>query len=279
MKWCIALIILTQTCLGIKAQKPDPYSRASETLPFGVIEKISSEQLNEERILNIYLPQGYSPDSARNYPVIYLLDGSAHEDYPHIAGLVQFMSMYNLMPPSIVVGIANVNRYRDFTYPSAVAFDNEINPDNGGSPQFIAFLESELKPFVTANYKTDGTSTIIGQSLGGLLATEILLTKPQLFDDYIIVSPSLWWDEQRLLKETDSLLQHNSEMRKRVFISRGSEGRLMNKVANKLVRKLKHSGHKHLEVYYQPIKEENHATILHRAVYAAFETLNYKLIK
>ncbi len=281
MKWLLFLFLSTtiSTFSLLSQNVSNPYANADEVVPFGVVEKIDSKALGEERILNIYLPQDYSPDSARNYPVIYLLDGSAHEDYPHIAGLVQFMNMYELMQPSIVVGIANVNRYRDFTYPSEVAHDNEINPANGGSPQFNAFLEKEMKPFISANYKTDGTSTIIGQSLGGLLATEILLKKPEMFDDYIIVSPSLWWDEQRLLKQADSLLQLNPDMRKRVFVSRGSEGKVMDKVADKLVKALKQSGNGNIKVYYQPIKEENHATILHKAVYAGFETLNLKLIK
>ncbi len=274
------LILFSHVSCSISNQKANSrYSDNKQVVAFGVVEKIHSKELGEERILNIYLPEGYERDSITNYPVIYLLDGSANEDYPHIAGIVQFMNMYELMPRSIVVGIANVNRYRDFTYPSNVAFDIEANPANGGSPEFIAFIEKELQPFIKANYKTDGTRTIIGQSLGGLLATEILLKKPELFDDYIIVSPSLWWDEQRLVNQADSIFQINPELRKRVFVSRGDEGEVMNKVADQLVQSIKQSGNSYLKVYYQPINEENHATIMHKAVYAAFEALNPRFIK
>ncbi|MGO8056281.1 alpha/beta hydrolase-fold protein, partial [Rhizobium leguminosarum] len=59
----------------------------------GQIDKIQSIELSETRILNIYLPDGYSPDSSTTYPVIYLLDGSANEDFIHIVGIVQFLNM------------------------------------------------------------------------------------------------------------------------------------------------------------------------------------------
>ena len=66
-----------------------------EKKPFvlAVTDEIKSAKLGETRVLNIYLPQGYSPDSAATYPVIYLLDGSADEDFVHITGIVQFLSM------------------------------------------------------------------------------------------------------------------------------------------------------------------------------------------
>lgn len=71
-----------------------------------------SEILNENRILNIYLPNEYFNDSTQKFPVIYLLDGSLDEDFIHIAGLVQFCSFswINEIEPTIVVGIENVDR-------------------------------------------------------------------------------------------------------------------------------------------------------------------------
>ena len=75
-------------------------------------------------------------------------------------------------------------------------------PTTGHSQNFMEFIKKELQPFVASKYQTSGQKTIIGQSLGGLLATEILLKQPDLFDNYIIVSPSLWWDDESLLKLT-----------------------------------------------------------------------------
>ena len=172
--------------------------------PITIGESVSvySEILDEQRTLNIYLPHGYSANSTQTYSVIYLLDGSINEDFIHISGLVQFgsFSWINMIPETIVVGISNVNRRRDFTFPTTVKKDKKDFPTTGDSEKFINFIEMELQPFINSNYNVTTTKTIIGQSLGGLLATEILFKKPDLFDNYIIISPSLWWDNQSLLK-------------------------------------------------------------------------------
>lgn len=148
----------------------------------GIIDSILSNELGENRTLNIYLPAGYSKDSTATYPVIYLLDGSADEDFIHIAGLVQFANFpwVNLLPKSIVVGIANVDRRRDFTYPTTLEKDRKEYPTTGHSEKFIRFLEKELQPYIQKKYSSNPQKMIVGQSLGGLLATEILFKKPTL---------------------------------------------------------------------------------------------------
>ncbi len=272
------IIIFFITIIGVQlnAQKEDARYVGKTVFPFGVVEKIDSKELSEQRTLNIYLPLGYHPDSLTTYPTIYVLDGSKNEDFPHIAGLVQFMNMYDLVPKSIVVGIANVDRYRDFTYPSSVKRDKKDITTSGGSEKFINFIEKEVQPFIIKNYKTNTHKTIIGQSLGGLVATEILVKKHYLFDDYIIVSPSLWWDDQKLVGKAHDFFKLNNTFNKRIFISLGKEHPLMHKVADKLVDAIKASGNKNIELFYEPILEEGHATILHKAVYIAFEKLYKK---
>ncbi len=68
------------------------FGQTSKPFVLGVIDEIQSKELGEKRILNIYLPEGYNKDDTTKYPVIYLLDGSADEDFIHIVGLVQFNS-------------------------------------------------------------------------------------------------------------------------------------------------------------------------------------------
>ncbi|MEO6906064.1 MAG: alpha/beta hydrolase-fold protein, partial [Ginsengibacter sp.] len=177
-------------------------ARTDTTKPFvlGVIDEIQSKELGEKRILNIYLPEGYNQNDTTKYPVIYLLDGSANEDFIHIVGLVQFYTFewINQIPKTIVVGIATVDRRRDFTFPTTLEEDRKAYPTTGHSDKFISFLKNELQSFIEKKYKANNDRTIIGQSLGGLLATEILLKEPTLFNKYIIVSPSLWWDNGSL---------------------------------------------------------------------------------
>ena len=249
---------------------------SAQQKPFsiGVTEEIQSTLLNEKRTLNIYLPDGY--DKTKAYPVIYLLDGSANEDFVHIVGLVQFLTTIEKIPASIVIGIANVDRKRDFTFPTTIEKDKQDFPTTGSSEKFIAFIETELQPYVNKNYQTNDSRTIIGQSLGGLLATEILLKKPNLFNKYLIVSPSLWWDNESLLAKAPDLLKAQTDTKKQVYVSMGSEGKIMIADANKLAELLKASNKKNLQTFLLPLPEENHATILHNSVYKGLELLNAK---
>ncbi len=116
--------------------QPNLFEQPDEitALSIGTVHGWHSRALDEYRELNIYTPAGYHPDSALTYPVIYLLDGSVNEDFLHIAGILQFMDMMDLFPPHILVGIANTNRRRDFTYPSTDTGDLKLIP-NGAAPK------------------------------------------------------------------------------------------------------------------------------------------------
>ena len=244
-----------------------------QALVMGLTDDIYSEELSEVRTLNIYLPEGYNADSAARYPVIYVLDGSIDEDFPHIMGLVQFLSFpwITIVSPSIVVGIANVNRKRDFTSPSSDSTDIVRAPGNGGSEKFIRFVENELQPYITNNYNTTDQKTVIGQSLGGLLATEILVRKPELFTHYVIISPSLWWNHSTLLADIPAFLKSHSDLKKDVFIAVGNEGKEMNDDVKQMAGYFKKYAPKTVNWKYLYLPEENHATALHRGAYAAFE--------
>lgn len=250
----------------------------AQTTPFsiGVIDSLKSIELNETRILNIYLPEGYSADSAQTYNVIYLLDGSADEDFIHVAGIVQFcnFSWINVLPPSIVVGISNVDRKRDFTFPTTIQKDKEDFPTTGESAKFISFIEKELQPYIDKNYKTNSNKMLIGQSLGGLLATEILYTKPQLFNQYLIVSPSLWWNAESLLKGNPVILNASFSSKTELFVAVGNEGKIMERDAKKLYKQLKNSKATNLSVMFKFLGNKNHATIMHQAILNGFEAFN-----
>ena len=265
-----SLVLLLFCSFSLLGQKlPERLSETDFTI--GKTISIQSKILKEERVLNVYLPQHYSADSLKSYPVIYLLDGSKDEDFIHIAGIVQFgsFSWINMLPETIVIGIANVDRKRDFTYPSQNSLDQEEFPTSGKSAHFIQFLEEELQPFIAANFKTSEEKTLIGQSLGGLLATEILFKKPELFDNYVIVSPSLWWDDEKLLNApTPSFTSSKS-----IYIAGGKEGEVMERTAKALYTKLNQQQDEKTRVFYEFLEDKDHGDALHIAVYHAFEKI------
>jgi predicted alpha/beta superfamily hydrolase len=277
--FALLLIATTGTSAQERPAKPDGGKR-----PFvlGVIDSLPSAILGETRTLNIYLPEGYDAKDAVSYPVVYLLDGSADEDFIHIAGLYQYYSFpwIQRVPKSIVVGIATVDRRRDFTSPTRNEKDRQRYPTTGKSARFISFLEKELRPFIERKYRAGASRTLIGQSLGGLLATEILFTKPALFTQYIIVSPSLWWDNGALLDRKPELLQESFAQPVDVYIGVGKEGlvpgdypRVMEVDANLLADMIRKTKSKSVHVHFDYLPEEDHATILHPAVINALRLL------
>ena len=225
--------------------------------------------LGEQRRLNVYLPEGYDRSDDKTYPVIYVLDGSMDEDFIHVAGVAQFgaFSWVRMLPESIVVGIANVDRQRDFTSPSDDPVDRQEVPTSGGSARFIESLRSEMQPLIKRSYRTRAPRTIVGQSLGGLLATEILLEHNALFDNYVIVSPSLWWNKGAQLEA--EFVEPASSLN--VFVGVGKEGEVMETVAKQLYEKLAAIKSENLQVSYEFFPELDHGDTFHLAVYAAFE--------
>lgn len=284
------LLITISTTLTFAQSNKQIQKDESKPFVLGVIDEIQSTILSEKRILNIYLPEGYSKTDTTKYPVVYLLDGSADEDFIHVSGLFQFnnFSWIDRVPKSIIVGIANIDRKRDFTYPTTIESDKKKYPTSGHSDKFANFLEKELQPFIEKKYKTNSSKMLIGQSLAGLFATEILLKKPTLFSKYIIISPSLWWDNGSLLNISSTILQDSFTQKTAVYIGVGKEGltpgdiaRVMEVDANLLTEKLLKTKSKNVTVYFDYLPQEDHGTITHQAIFNALRLLypvsrNYK---
>lgn len=277
----IIILITLSLCLNIIS-----YAQEQSIIkPFelGEVHQIDSRFLNEERTINVYLPEGYDVSHKEMYPVVYLLDGSKDEDFIHTVGLVQYNTFpwVNRMPKSIVVGIANIDRKRDFTFLTQVEDDKKEFPTAGHSSDFIEFLENELKPYINTTFKTNGYSTIIGQSLGGLLATEVLIKHPKMFNYYIIISPSIWWDGKSILNKISGLKDQVKKEKLKVYIGVGKEGHtkgnnspLMEDDAQTLYKRI--STIKGIQSTFDYLPEENHATVGHQALMNAFTWLYSK---
>src|SRR5262249_51862919 len=163
---------------------------------------IESKILGETRRINVYLPTDYAKTPDARFPALYMLDGGLAEDFLHVAGLVQVSVGNKTMRPFILIGIENTERRRDLTGPTENAADKKIAPRVGGSAAFRSFLRRELMPQVKARYRTTAESAIVGESLAGLFVFETFLLESDLFDTYLAFDPSLWWNNQELVKST-----------------------------------------------------------------------------
>lgn len=174
---------------------------------------LPSALLGEPRDYWVYLPPGYNDTTyaPARYPVVYLLDGDAN--FHSFTGIQEILAQgpYASIPQMIVVGILNTDRTRDLT-PSPAGRKAYYDPkatlyaNSGGNDRFIAFLQKELRPRIDSAYRTSGYNILQGHSFGGLTAVNLLLHHTQLFNAYVIIDPSLWWDQQLMLRQADSIL-------------------------------------------------------------------------
>ncbi|MCE7065184.1 alpha/beta hydrolase [Dyadobacter sp. CY326] len=199
------------------------------TFPSSEVVSIHSKLLNEERKMYVHRPKVDSADGNKRFPVIYVLDGDNH--FALLAQYVDYLSRPDVlaMPETIVVGIPNTKRTRDLT-PTNSLLNYEGKPDgssyagSGGNEKFLQFIQTELMPMVDKNYKTGPYKIFAGHSFGGLSVLNCLLTHPDLFDAYVSISPSLWWDKEYLLRMTDETLKNGAALDKIFFYSDGNEG-------------------------------------------------------
>lgn len=221
--------------------------------------KIESKEVNETRLINIWLPEEYAT-SGLSFPVLYMPDGGIKEDFPHIANSLSKLIQSKKIPPYILVGIENTERRRDLTSPTQVEKDKEIAPVVGGSAEFRAFIQNELIPEINNRYRTTSKKGIIGESLAGLFVVETLMTQPELFDFYIAFDPSLWWNDKYLEKNApNDLAKFPAEQKK--FWFAGSDAKDIYKSTRKLADILKENTPKNLIWNYSDEPKEKHNTI------------------
>ncbi|MDX5326385.1 MAG: alpha/beta hydrolase [Bacteroidota bacterium] len=264
----LAVLILSN--LELQGQSKNPLS-APTPISIGEKRTLYSKNLGEERTINVYLPPEYFEDTTSQFPVIYLLDGGLEEDFLHVLGLVQFESFpwVHQLPPTIVVGIENIDRIKDMTSETKDPDLIKEFPTSGGSYSFFRFLVTELKPSIETEYRTKATSCLIGQSMAGLFAAEVLVRWPMVFDQYIIVSPSLWWDNELLLKRTP----HIPTERPQVFIAVGKEGYRMEELSARFRERITEQWGSDEGILFQFYPDRTHGDILHEALMDAFQWL------
>jgi predicted alpha/beta superfamily hydrolase len=193
---------------------------------------LESAILGEKRSIYIQYPKPSSTNQVMAYPVLYLLDGESHFDL--VSQLARYLSRWdvNVMPEMIVVGIPNTNRVRDLTPTHSVLdyFGKEdtsatswLKP-SGGNEMFFQFIQKELMPYINSHYRTQPFKIFAGHSFGGITVVNSLLTRRELFNAYVAISPSFWWDRGYLLKLAEQKLMKGVTSNKIVFYSDGNEG-------------------------------------------------------
>ena len=226
---------------------------------------LHSRVMGERRELIVFTPRSYSAGTDR-YPVLYVLDGA--ENALIAATAARELAASSRVPEMIVVCVVNTDRGRDFT--PALHQTRELPPGierAGGADRFLRFVGEELVPFIDARFRTRPLRTIVGHSLGGLLAMHALSTRPALFRRYITVDPSLWWDAGAMLDQVRDSLARRAETVARVAGVKGDSAEFaqMFGVASAGAIAGVRAG---VRVTLVPLEGEAHEYLMYRGLYA-----------
>ena len=290
---------LIYLCFGLLAscvQEPDATTQDDDRrVTIGQKFTIASETLGEDRPYWVYLPVSYDSNSSASlhYPVMYLLDGDAH--FPSASGVVQFMSSGingNVqIPELIVVAIPNTNRTRDLT-PSHTTIgsdgeETDFLQESGGGDAFLKFVRDELFPKIDSDYRTTPHRTLVGHSFGGLLALHALLDAPGMFQAYIAIDPSLWWDDKLLVRQAEKI-GADDERTGSVYISLANnsdietgEPSLMEEAGREFGRTLAGAQYSSIRSKLQYFEAEDHGSVpllsLYYGLLSTFEGYKFRI--
>ena len=247
---------------------------AERTDPFVIGEKfqIESKVLAETRTYIIHTPASYNGGKDA-YPVLVLQDAEAH--FALTTAAVDLLSESGRIPPMIVVGIIATDRTRDLTpsIPTAGFGGAPWTGSAGGADKFLSFIADELLPTVNHNYRTRPYRVLVGHSLGGLFAVYALMNHPEVFNGYIAISPSLWWDDQALVKAAQPFFAAHRDLRADLYMAMGDEGQEMLGGAWKLSAVFEESKLADLRWQFKRSPEEDHGTIAYLSTYEGLEAI------
>ncbi|MGB9178467.1 MAG: alpha/beta hydrolase-fold protein [Pyrinomonadaceae bacterium] len=253
----LGLLLLASPAWGQQApQFSDAVARLS----------IKSETLNEERQILIRTPPGYEQNKER-YPVLYMTDGDAH--LLHTTGTLSFLARNGRIPEMIIVGITNTDRTRDLT-PTRATFpppDGGQFPTSGGADNFLKFIETELIPKIESQYRVQPYRVLAGHSFGGLFTIHAMLSRPELFNANIAVSPSLNWDDYLEVKRAEEFFKGRKEWNKTLYVTLGNEPGGIYEGFKRFKKILAQSQPKGFEWDMAHMEDEDHGSVVLRSHY------------
>lgn len=194
------------------------------TLPRIQVVPIKDTQADRQYELYVKLPEGYTKNKDKNYPVIYFTDADTHIEL--LSG-TEF-----LMEEVILVGISHQkdlnkdsgihdSRARDYSIRKSSNPERQAKYQFGQASTHLTFIRNDVITFIESNYRTDPSNrTYFGFSLGGLFGTYALMTHPDTFKNYILGSPSLWRDIPLLFSLENAALK-SKEQDINLFITYG----------------------------------------------------------
>lgn len=245
----VVLYTLIFFSISIQAQEV----KRSENI-IGINYTISSEVLNENREIQVYVPESYS-ENEQEFPVLYILDGQRF--FPYAISLLKSFTQFRLTPQFIIVGITN--KYPD-------RFGHFIDEEK----KFLSFLEREVIPFVDNNYRTSTERILFGWEYAGSFVVQTLIDNPTLFNAQLVASP---FPLENKISEIDDFISNKSAFDNSLYFSVSPNENQVNVGTKKLDSILELKAPKKFNWRYKMLKDEEHLSTSHSTLY--FGIKNY----
>jgi len=257
-------------------QKLEPKSRPLEPDHF-----INSKITGEKYQLYISFPSSYSTEDSLTYPVLYVLDGAY--SFPTFNLINRRLSSMRMIQDVVIVGIHSgtdrnswfINRTLDYTPTSDTLDDRKAEKkfgipegklSSGGAQKFLECIKNEITPLIEKHYKVNQERGIAGHSLGGLFAAYCFVNSDGYFNRFGLNSPSLWWEDEKFLKEAVDKFKVNKAWEippSKVFVSVGEkETEIEIPTVESFCQHLRDANYKNIELTWQIFTHETHMTVM-----------------
>lgn len=239
--------------------------------------------LNEDYSVYVSLPRNYDKNTGEKFPVLYLLDGSGYLTF--VSEAVKMLSTKNGngvsgMPECIVVGLTSNNRERDMTPPQVQGWAPPSNPlmdmskiKWGGADNFLEHIQKEVMPYIEKNYRTQPYRILVGHSLGGLLAFHAMVTRPKMFQSFIIGDPSVWWNDGHNMRTVMKYWKEHPDEKFSLALFRPEVPREYWFPINVEFYNYLNTKPKNVFFKYVELKDELHGTVVFPGVYLSLRDL------
>ena len=240
-------------------------------IPRTITHTIDSKVLGRSYDIYVKLPLGYDKkkNAQQSYPVIYLNDGPY--TFQVASGVTRLPIAAKKMTPVILVGISfakgekpRLSRTLDLT----PVVDKQWKGKTGGGLNYLSFIETEVIPLIEKTYRADSSQrTLSGQSFGGSFGVLALFSKPQLFKNYVLTSPSIWFGHPYLFELEEQFAKENTDLNANIYFATGQfeqkqYGKYNDMVTqqNELVAKLRSRKYSNLNIRAEIIEGAHHET-------------------
>lgn len=250
-------------------------ARRVEILNTEVREIISSET-NRQYFAYVHLPQGYY-ESDKKYPVLYLTDAEEFS-FGMYTSIFLVLRLDNEIGDIILVGISNggnlyehfSRRRRDYT-----PTKDEDYPGSGEAAEHLRFIKEDLIQKIDREYRTDPSNRgIWGSSYGGLFAIYAMLNSPETFQNYIIASPSMWWDGRTMLNDVKAFVEVEQELTANIYTALGEqETTRMRYGWEQFNELLEDRSYKDLKLTRELLQDETHVSMMPTAFTRGLKSL------